>query len=944
MWSIDSSVVEAVRARDERYIRTVEVPQEDPYLDIDLIGDLTLTHGGDTDSLVKETLERFRRLREPLVPRNRKSDILINCGGLVVDPPERKADLWAPLFGAITADADQFLSVPGSVDVQGHFDGHYPYYESLFPSFILNTAEEPRLEPVAVISRVRLIQEGKTASADAYVAVIGFDSNDAYYHDRSMGDHGQVAVAQLDRARDLVRALAEGVASSAPLYVIAVTHHSLLPIEDHLVEGVSDRSPRNFHQGSLNAFGLLHHCTGSRISLIINTHMRAREVHSLMTIPVEPGRTVSEISIVACPSFEPVAERLTSGLAHLRINIWRGEAEIGYAYNDPDATGEPRQTQVIRSLASASRVSAAEQRLHTKIKKLIADERERADNPAHLQTEIDRFERYCDQVWELDGYAPLTFADGTIPRMRVGRFVRYNLLLLLRKQGNGSEYEMLMSHHTPLGPPRLADWNSILLPAFTSVRDLLEHLRDDVVRQVTDQAGDLDKARDAKRLEEAVERILDEDNDPERPIWDDTLREVSTMRRLKISPTTGQVTEYEYHLLTILPLVEASEPEGAVNDDAARIRSWLNALPAIRPDLQLSSLPSCAPIEAIEQGGAGLRWEPSVELEDTYDQDVRCTFKIPPGAIWWPIAASDESTGPWTRSPAITARNADVMRWVDSVLNAKRLADGSYPAELVLEGANASEHRELIVEETHSFADTCAALINVTYDLRSDLFGQSVYAGKEIRRVVLVRGPHGSRRRDAILVLNADDRRELGVLRPVQRYVRSPGIDRAEEIYQRLTRAEYDPWGYVRARKGPATNLVSITPPIIEQVAWEDCESDDGREFLLCDGNHRVVNSVWNHRRELAAVAVIGEPNQPYYAHPFGTYEWQCTSDTQVTQSVDNRFKYNARAVTDDDLQALSPQAREKLRNLGGSLLYRRYFRDLTSGFGDVGGQGGDYL
>jgi hypothetical protein len=949
MWSVNDALIKAISTGDGRkFVVDIDVSSDEPYLDIDLIGELTLAHSGDTAQLIDDTVKRIKRLRAPQTSGKGSSDLLINCGGFTVDSPARKEDVWVPLFQALEPDKRRFLSIPGHIDVEPDAGEGRPYYRDFFRASLQNEPEQnPEAVPVATIVSVNMPDTRRVPRPMAYVVVIGFDSNDAYYRDEKVGDQGQVAVAQLEQARALVDALTHTLSSDAPLYVIAVTHHSLLPVEDHLVEAASDGSPQTFRQGSLNAFGLLHHCANIRASVIVNTHMHAREVHSLSTMPVEPGRTIDDITIVACPSFGAVSGRRPSGLAHLRLNVWRGEAEIGYVYDDPDGPVEPRLTQVTRPLVSASRVSAAEQRLHIAVKRLLADERERADE--ELSSQIGRFDEYVDQVWQRDGYVPLTFADGTIPRMRVTRFVRYNLLLLLRRRpGSGSEYELLTSHHTPLQPPRLGDWNSVLLPAFTSARNLLEHLRDDVVRQVADQAGDLRKARDAKQLQEAVENVFAAHTEPDRDVWEDSLREVDMVRKLKISPTTGQLTEYEYRLVTILPLIEKDDSEE--DRDAAQIRKWLSLLPAIRPDLSMANPTNCVPIEATEAGGAGLRWEPTVELKRPQARDPRAAFKIPPGAIWYPAPSSDEVTGPWTRSPAIVSRNADVMHWVDEALARKRNDDGSFPDTLILEGATAAEKRDLTIDKVHTFEETCEALRNVTYDAKSDLHGRKAYAGKLIQPVLLVRRGHGLRNRDAIVVVARDSGEELGVLRPVQRYVRLPGIQRAEDIYQRLERLgkedpDYDGWGYVEARKGAAATPVSITPPIVEQLSPMDAESDDDaqREFLLCDGNHRVINSVWRQGRELAAVAIIGEPNEPYYARPFGTYEWQCTSDTEVTQAVDNKFKYNARVVDDEFVDSLPEERKKKVVAMGRTLRYRRYYRDLGSGFGDVGGQGGAY-
>ena len=67
---------------------------------------------------------------------------------------------------------------------------------------------------------------------------------------------------------------------------------------------------------------------------------------------------------------------------------------------------------------------------------------------------------------------------------------------------------MLLSNHTPRRRPLISNWNTLLLPAFKDPRDLLEHLLDDVIRQVTEQAEDLEKAESAADFVRGAGRIL----------------------------------------------------------------------------------------------------------------------------------------------------------------------------------------------------------------------------------------------------------------------------------------------------------------------------------------------------------------------------------------------------------------------------------------------------
>jgi hypothetical protein len=187
------------------------------------------------------------------------------------------------------------------------------------------------------------------------------------------------------------------------------------------------------------------------------------------------------------------------------------------------------------------------------------------------------------------------------------------------------------------------------------------------------------------------------------------------------------------------------------------------------------------------------------------------------------------------------------------------------------------------------------------------------------------------------------------MLRPVQRYVLEAGLERAEQILRvvRPALAEAgDPWGFARVRKGGAPKPVAVTPPIIEQLHPDDRERREGEgdeDFVICDGNHRVVQAVWNGRLALPAVAVIGDLPQPYYARPFGRFEWDATAENEQVVTPDVASKYLSRKVNrEKDLP--DDEAREKLAAVPDSMLFRRYYRDFESGFGYMGGQGGRFI
>jgi hypothetical protein len=311
------------------------------------------------------------------------------------------------------------------------------------------------------------------------------------------------------------------------------------------------------------------------------------------------------------------------------------------------------------------------------------------------------------------------------------------------------------------------------------------------------------------------------------------------------------------------------------------------------------------------------------------------------------------------------------MTWVESELESRRRTDDTFPEQLIL-GRYAGGSEDYRVEfgypfdgpptplDAHDQAEekdvpahsTTQALSLVRLNSDFDLGQEKAYEGATFRRLWLVRAaaPVGDDR-DAIYVYPAErgerefdpataDRAPLGLLRPVQRYVLLAGLERVEALdvaVRSYLGEDGDPWGFVRVRKGGAPSRVSVTPPIIEQLHSDDWSDPIlGTDFIVCDGNHRVVQFVWcQPGRALGAVAVIGALRRPYYARPFGALEWEATSENRLVVAPDVASKYLPRSV--DDSQLLERfKGREKV-------LYRRYFRDLETGFGSVGGQGGKF-
>ena len=191
---------------------------------------------------------------------------------------------------------------------------------------------------------------------------------------------------------------------------------------------------------------------------------------------------------------------------------------------------------------------------------------------------------------------------------------------------------MLLSRHTAVRPSEVAEWDTLLMPAFGSVRELLERLHLDVVRQVATQAEDMERASNGKEFDATVERILAGTGNLEDDIWLDKIREIETVNKTKISPTTGEITDYEYRLVVLTPFVRDPKigprspgRRGEQLRDEMAVVGWLNELPSLTaPGAPLEGRQTI-PMEAIMSDGAGLRWEPSAtrDPDDAREDDER---------------------------------------------------------------------------------------------------------------------------------------------------------------------------------------------------------------------------------------------------------------------------------------------------------------------------------
>lgn len=983
MYFVDPSFLRALQG-PEPPIREVSVPAGEPFFDIALFGDACLSSA---DPVSATELVGAYEGHLGALSGGQPPHLLISAGDLIkvtdrdAQPPLLAAA--AEAFASMGRDPrTTLLCVPGNHDVK---DGVATYYETFVSRFLEQVGDEPRParpadRPVAAVFRVSAPASDGEGLPDiplAHVAVIGFDSN---HSDAGVYDYGQVSPGQLAAFRALIRTLRATVSDCAPLYVLAVTHHNVLPVEDRalfLADAIDapERVANNVRNTSANASGLLDECRRLRTSLLVHAHMHGRDVLDITSTPLDPRRLGAELTVVAAPTLQ--GGRPVSGLARIRLDLAQGSMELAVDYaRGPD--GEPGvPVQTTRKLTSASRISAPERRLYDAAGKVIrqavavagAGDPEQAEWLCRAQ----RYREHVVEVWKQDGCVPLSVPGGPLPQLSASeRRTRYNLLLLLRERAG--RYEILLSRHTPLKPSEVGAWDTLLMPAFTDARALLEHLHDDVVRQVAARSTDLAKAASGREFVAAVREIL-ATQEPGGGLWAAEFRELAQLESRKLSPTTGQVTLSEFHLVVLLPFVQETRPtsDGRERTNYRTVMSWLNELPSIKLAGEPLTGPGSIPIEALYRGGAGLRWEPSADSDDdASDLQVRQGRPLPPGGVWFPLPDSDETDGAWARCPLIEHRNLDVLTWVKAEIDKRRDIRGRYPPHLLLgrftgQGGFRAEADGLLpfqapgedrAEPPAPARSTVEALERVRYLEGSPLQGHP-YAELEFRRVALERRSldrgRGRGGQDVIMVFDMTEHAEsrslaglsgissdqrLGILRPVQRFVMRAGLERAKTVigFQRELigdgTTKHDPWGFVRARFGDFGETLALTPPILEQLWTEDTQFDpplvteEHAEFVLCDGNHRVVQTVWICRGVLAAVAVLGRLPQPYYAFPFSAYEWENTASQVVDISPPAAAKYAARKPPRES-EEQHPE------------WYRRYYRDLSTGFGNVGSQGG---
>ncbi|MFL5914000.1 MAG: hypothetical protein ACJ768_25980 [Gaiellaceae bacterium] len=879
-------------------VTALEVQATTPYFDIEVIADpyvdVVAQQDGEApeDQARIQLVRRIEKLRKPFAPGC--PHLVVACGTPRMGP--RDVALGDGFWdGAFDAAVETMAGVERR------------------PRVVRVPREGTEALPLPEVFRVCLVEDPEPF---AHIAVVFFSS--IRQEPAEFEGH--------------LRELAITAARNVPLYVLGVIDGRALAANG----AATDR--------------FLGRCQQLRMSILLTGGLPQRDVPTLSRTPLEPGQGANDLAIVPCPPFK--AGVGTPGMVRVRLDVYKGEAEIAFRYDlGSDRRGSP--VQVGHTLTSLSRVRASERRLYARVHKILDDAD--AESPGF----VARFRDRVKDAWDTSGYATLSDADRQFGQLPERLHKTYFLLLLLREREDGG-HDILLNHHTPIRPSSMADWNTLLFPAFREPRDLLERLRNDVMRQAVERAEDLEQAERARYFSRAVDAFLEADAEARDGLWVDQLREVAQTTTRKISPTDGCITEFEYHLVTLLPLVERPDVAGAGEDDrqvAARIIQWLDGLESVRaPDVPVHGT-NDIPVDALASDGAGLRWNPAVELVDRpNDEQRRSARKLPPGAVWFPLSAEGEPL--WHGCPSIESRNRDVMQWVGEVLQEWQ-RDQQFQGLVLGRSTRGSDTYEIVEEWPFDSSDgesTVRALRNVKLDPDYDLGDERAYPepAVAIKRVVLLKRKveMRDREREVIVVYDAkpyDDagfdagvlskEHELGRLRPVQRYVLTPGLARANDLYEQVTLKLSDRWGFARIVKGSTPREVAVTPPIVEALHFDDWDECSGpRDFVVCDGNHRVVQKAWNDPVPLPAIALAGDLPYPYYAHPFGAFEWQATADNELRWTPNPASKYLPRRVMRGEL-------RKELRDKRDAELFRRYYRKLDAehAFGYMGGQGGQF-
>nr|VFJ55315.1 MAG: Calcineurin-like phosphoesterase [Candidatus Kentron sp. DK]VFJ55414.1 MAG: Calcineurin-like phosphoesterase [Candidatus Kentron sp. DK] len=810
------------------------------------------------------------------------------------------------------------------------------------------SSEEPMRSP-------RLVLLG---NENGILAIIGLDSNQAAYTIASpecdVWDHGFVGKDQRKRLEGIAFRLAEKF-PSIPLYLVVTLHHHLLPVEKFEAKkdvlknlcrrerNEPDNTERYTESVTLDNTDLLEALSAIRVSLVTQGHMHTSLTPVASYSKLDTAQKQPSIQFIACPAFaepssDPLEQEPYRGGLILDFDLYRGTFKVDIPINVekfPSRQGR---------LRSVTRISTVESRVHRRLMVwLDKGEPEEIDGLSFTAVPENKAQKYRFQTaanafWEEFGYALLCSIppleskkiEKLSKRLPSGFFERkvelpssepapsiqekrYRLLVLLRKDGVNDL--ILLNNQIPVRQSFYGNWDAPLFPAFSRVGLLLENIRNDLERI---EHGRQDQEELRKAAREAL-GILGEGNKEE--LMRDQLIDLGTQDFLKFSPVDGQPQRYRMTLTVV--------PHFALNvDNQDSLAQAVNTLPEAGEDDDFRVPP--------------------------LQQDSR-KLAARDGYVWFPLDK-------WRDCPALLARNADVMEWAYGVISKYK---EDHRKSAILDAIYCGKLNEIKDVWPEIPGYTPAPFSGDTKDLH-DVFPGSLEKGlrrvrlnperelKEIRpyenakieSVIIRKIERDTGAPRIALFQTGEDGKEIkrGYLRPIQRYVLRYGIGRAARFLDQGIPADQlgsEEIGYLVLHT--PGKYVALLPPILELLSGDrpECPKSDYEEFIVCDGNHRVIEYCWNQERDVYCVLIRPGPDSkdealpPYYAYPGSSYDWKNTATSLRTSSPDLYGKYSPRQPDSEE------RSSDEYKKYGESW-YRRFYRDFNTGFKNVGSQGGN--
>lgn len=768
------------------------------------------------------------------------------------------------------------------------------------------------------------------------VAVFGLDSNHTAYlnpHKNPAHEpHGYVGITQIEQLEKAVSAL-RAKFDDTPVYVVVVLHHHLLPVESASDDKIE--AAQVMASVTLDSPDLIRRLQNMRVSLVTHGHMHQAVIQGVGYTPLRDTDEFQHLNVIGCPSF-PRAEgqyRGYFGNLVLTFDLERGSVQVDVCAR----RGEERQSKsVTLPLTSVSRVSIGEQRLWNRMDAWLKSHGTALANSFadHVRETWDKF-RYVP-VWK-SGLEGVFTPNGSSDELPIKS---YRLLLQLWGEDKENPH-ILLNNHIAVRTSDAGSWDAGVLPAFSSVSEYLSRLKADVARvhedlRIQDPAKIKDWEKQRNKIVEAIESL--------RPFDEETLSEavveIDTKEFVKFSPTDGRPQRYRYSLCTLTGTPAEDGRSSEIRKQLGAIADALDCLVKVEADVLFRYEPGGAP-------------------------------RAPHGFFWFPLRE-------WKKNPAIVARNADVMEWVQSTLvklrahsrkedrkgDGRSSNNGALPDWLFPRKEAGLFDLDFAMAKKRSFQELEDGIRKVPLQHNEKLMP---YEQATIKMVVVRcnggKDSSGKWKYGTTLVVCQPDgsggERELGVLRPTQRYVLKQGLVRTRAIRKKLKELlSLDPaklgtsdCGYLSVPAISETHNIDILPPILEDIPESEWERSGGgaadgqkrREFLVCDGNHRIMEYCWNNDESLNCLLiehdgkVPAEHRVPYYAYQMTSRDWYVVNQNALAQTPDVIGKYAVRLPSSDDLTRYCLKEEQELSERGR---YRIFFRNFSAVF-NLGGQAG---